>query len=101
LTGGEALSKNSRLDSKYRKKFEETIPLDHPTASDCDQILHLTGLLHSHYIFQVQKFLLQNLFLGSAIMKNEHKISLKGTIFLILIITAVTSSTRESVAEYN
>jgi len=28
LTGGEALSKNSRLDSKYRKKFEETIPLD-------------------------------------------------------------------------
>jgi hypothetical protein len=87
----EKFSQKSRLDSKYRKGFTKTIPLDHPTASDCDQILHLTGLLHSHYIFPVQKFLLQNLFLGSATTKNEHKISLEGTIFLIPIITNITS----------
>ena len=50
--------KNKKTKKQKKKKIIDIIPLDHPTTSDCDQILNLTGLLHSHYIFQVQKFLL-------------------------------------------
>ena len=59
VDGGEKLSQKSkhRIPKNRKKTNTEIIPLDHPTASDCDQILNLTGLLHSHYIFQVQKFL--------------------------------------------